>query len=315
MLINDYEIIVIGGNHHNTLGVIRCLGEKKIKSNLIVINENRYAYITKSKYVKNFDIVNYDEETIKKILLKKYSKFKNKAILIPTSDFAALFIDKNLNELKKYFTVSSINNKQNEIEKMMDKYNQYLLARKNNIKISKSLIFDLNEKISDEIPVPCILKPISSVLGNKDDIEICNTKDELKEKIEILKNKKYLKILIQELVDYDYECDIVGCSNKSKLIVPGAVRKIRRYPIKGGSNSFSKILSLDSFKFNIDKILKQIELEDINYATENAEKIMKKKNKKDYIKINSKYGYFPNPSLSVQDFLRNLEKTLNIKFK
>ena len=85
------DVIVIGGNHHNTLGVIRSLGEKGIYPNIIITNESKYAYVAKSKYVKDYDIVKEDEDKIKEILIKKYVKLENKATLIPTSDFAALF--------------------------------------------------------------------------------------------------------------------------------------------------------------------------------------------------------------------------------
>ena len=32
------EVVVIGGNHHNTLSILRSLGEKGIKSLLIVLS-------------------------------------------------------------------------------------------------------------------------------------------------------------------------------------------------------------------------------------------------------------------------------------
>ena len=255
----ENEIIIIGGNHYNTLGVIRSLGEKKVKSNLIITNNDRYAYIVKSKYVKKYDIVKEDETIIKKILIEKYSKFDKKAILVPTSDFAALFIDKNLDELKKFFIVPNIKNTQSEIEKMMNKFNQYLLAQKYKIKMAKSVILDLskNEKI-DKLPIPCILKPLTSALGQKTDIEICKTKDELKKTIKNLKNKNYSTILLQEFLDYDYECSINGCCYDKLVIVPAIIKKIRIYPLKRGSTCYGKIIKLENFDIDISNIIKML---------------------------------------------------------
>ena len=159
----DNEVIVIGGSHYNTLGVIRSLGEVNIKVYAIITNKNKYAYIKKSKYLKNYDIIEENEEEIKKILLSKYSNH-NKAVLIPTSDFAALFIDKNLNELKNYFVVPNIDNKQGKMEELMNKYNQFNLAKKNNIKIAETFELDLNKIDEDKITYPNILKPITSYL-------------------------------------------------------------------------------------------------------------------------------------------------------
>ena len=50
------KVVVIGGLHHNTLGVIRALGEKGITSlNIDVIlveqNVNKKNFIAKSKYI------------------------------------------------------------------------------------------------------------------------------------------------------------------------------------------------------------------------------------------------------------------------
>ena len=46
------EIIVIGGNHHNTLAILRSLGEKGVKSLLIVVSEDSKPYIGYSKYIQ-----------------------------------------------------------------------------------------------------------------------------------------------------------------------------------------------------------------------------------------------------------------------
>ena len=46
------EIIVIGGNHHNTLAILRSLGEKGVKSLLIVVSKDPKPYIGYSKYIQ-----------------------------------------------------------------------------------------------------------------------------------------------------------------------------------------------------------------------------------------------------------------------
>lgn len=44
------EVIVIGGNHHNTLSVLRSLGEKGVLSLLIVVSHDTKPYVGYSKY-------------------------------------------------------------------------------------------------------------------------------------------------------------------------------------------------------------------------------------------------------------------------
>ena len=43
------KVIVIGGNHHNTLGVLRSLGEKGVFSELILVTSSKYPYVKYSK--------------------------------------------------------------------------------------------------------------------------------------------------------------------------------------------------------------------------------------------------------------------------
>lgn len=45
------KVIVIGGNHHNTLGVLRSLGEKGVFSELILVTSSKYPYVKYSKYI------------------------------------------------------------------------------------------------------------------------------------------------------------------------------------------------------------------------------------------------------------------------
>ncbi len=46
------SVIVFGGNHHNTLGVIRSLGQKGLSTILLLVDDDdRVSYVSKSKYI------------------------------------------------------------------------------------------------------------------------------------------------------------------------------------------------------------------------------------------------------------------------
>ena len=45
------KVIVIGGNHHNTLGVLRSLGEKGVFSELILVTSSKYPYVKYTYYL------------------------------------------------------------------------------------------------------------------------------------------------------------------------------------------------------------------------------------------------------------------------
>lgn len=254
------EVIVVGGNHHNALGVIRSFGKNGIKINLIVTNDTKYPFIVKSKYVKKYSIIKENEVEI----LDELSKYKNitpKPAIIPTSDYAEYVIDKNLDKLKKTFIVPSINNTQGEVIKYMDKFNQIDLCKKYKIDMAKSCVLVLNNELNLNIKLkyPYILKPIESINGKKTDIQIVSNPKEFSKCIEILKEKKYKKILVQEYLKYDYELTLMGCSSNGKVIVPGAVKKIRRYPEKSGNVSYGEVIPLTKNDFyKIKELLKSI---------------------------------------------------------
>ena len=51
--IGSPKIIVFGENHHNTLGLIRSLGEIGLFSYLVLVNSNGlYPFVAKSRYIK-----------------------------------------------------------------------------------------------------------------------------------------------------------------------------------------------------------------------------------------------------------------------
>ncbi len=249
----DFDVIVIGGNHINTLGVVRSLGENKIYPYLIVIGKKK-SYISKSKYVKESYCCDSSEEKILDILTNKINILKKRCYLIPTSDYASSIIDKNLKKLSKKYILPSINNKENYVNKYMDKFTQYELSKECNIKMPKTVIIDLEKQIVDNKIYPCILKPCVSAKGEKSDIRICNTKGDYYLAIEEFKEKKYNSVLLQEFIDYEYEYDVPGYSDGINVYIPSIIKKYNIYPVKRGSTSYGLITNANVI--NLEKIKK-----------------------------------------------------------
>lgn len=261
------KIIVIGGNHHNALGVVRALGERGIKSYAIITNDHQYAFLKKSKYIVKSYIVKEDSDEILKILFNEFSLEKEKTILIPTSDFAAITIDDNLDKLKEKFITPQINNHQGMIDKYMDKYFQYKLAKKNNILMAESYEFKLNSKINfnNFKNYPYIVKPIISAYGSKANMRICKNEVELKNAIKYCNSEGFSRVLVQEFIDYSYESILIGCAHSGKVILPGIVKKIRRYPEKYGTTAYAEIHKKDNMHNEfVDNIMNL--LSDIDYS-------------------------------------------------
>jgi hypothetical protein len=78
------KIVVIGGNHHNGLGIIRSLGEYGCRVSLIVVGEGK-SFVTKSRYLEKRWIVN-NETKVLSILLNEFNDKENKTIILPAGD-------------------------------------------------------------------------------------------------------------------------------------------------------------------------------------------------------------------------------------
>ena len=86
------KAIVISEDHYNALGMIRSLGEKGFKVNLILTTEPGHTYTDKSKYVSNVVFVPHvDREILNAI--KKISEGDESCFLFPLSDYTAMLLD------------------------------------------------------------------------------------------------------------------------------------------------------------------------------------------------------------------------------
>lgn len=56
--------IIIGGNHHNTLGVIRSLGYKGLNSLVILVTGEKTPYVSYSKYITKCVLLNSAKEIV-----------------------------------------------------------------------------------------------------------------------------------------------------------------------------------------------------------------------------------------------------------
>ena len=200
----DNEIVIIGGDHHNTLAIIRCFGMYKVPFKVIIHGEkcdkNDIA-ILHSKYVKYYSIVDNDIDSIVNELIKDNSE--NIQYIIPCSDLAEYAIDVNYDKLSNKYIMPGFYKNPGLVVKMMDKYEQKKWADKNGILMAKSwLIIKKNGlfKFPDNLKYPCIIKPNVSAFGKKSDIRIINNKQELIDESENYNKSDYKELMLQEKI-------------------------------------------------------------------------------------------------------------------
>lgn len=256
------KVIILGDDNVNTLGVIRNFGENGIKAIIFIISDTKFIAVKKSKYVEKCYICENEQKAIKK-MIELYGKEEFKPVIFTTSDKATSEIDKNYNKLNNNFIISNINNTENQINKYMDKYEQYKVAKECNINMAKSMIIDISLNQNVEITPPVIIKPLISAEGKKIDITICKTEKEIQDAITFFKNNNYKNVLIQEFLNVDCEYDIAGFAYKDNIFMPVCTKKIRIWPEKKGSTTYGKIESIEYIK-KIERQLKTL-ITTLNY--------------------------------------------------
>jgi predicted ATP-grasp superfamily ATP-dependent carboligase len=252
------KVIVVGGNHHNGLGLARALGINGVEVHAVVIDDTQDSFLSKSKFIKSC-VVYKDEKTALDYIMATYSFEKERAFIIPYSDRAAEELDSRLNQFIDYFYVPSINQKQGMIVELMDKERQYNFAEHNGIKMAKTTVVYIDEEatVPIDFPMPCILKPVVSAEGDKKDITVCDSRQELANNINKYASLGYQRVLLQEYLNIDYEIDVFGCILRYSpyfCIVP--THTIRSWPSKGGTNSFSYIITDKSIVEKCKKVIK-----------------------------------------------------------
>ena len=210
-------IFIIGGSHHNTLGVIRAFGELGIAKDIVLFIDNSDHIITTTKYVTNERIHRFSSNCeIAELVIQAASKFDSKPVVICCGDPYIDAIDNSSDIISTVCTIPRASHFGGIVE-YLDKNRQRDLAIKCGFKLPRK--FEI-----DNVKFPCILKPENSTKGSKNDIAICKSEAELKEYL-----KSHASIVsIEEFIDKEIEFQLIGCSLQQQIIIPGYTDIIRQ---------------------------------------------------------------------------------------
>lgn len=258
-------VLLFGENHRNILSLIRSLGELNHHI-ILLLKENKFNYVDKSKYIKECYHINEDTEVID--IIKKLSKnWKVKPLLLTSGDKEATFINSNQEELNKYcFVEGGIYN--NDINKYRDKTQANNLAISCGFQIPQTITLDSpEEKINEEL-FPIIVKPNNSINGGKSILKKFDKKNDFEFFINNM-NPSWFPIQVQCFIDKEYEIMLQGCAlfNSDDVLIPVSQHKIRFYPTiySAGSYSYSvETESNENLKLLAEKVKSYINK--INYS-------------------------------------------------
>ena len=255
-MLKDIRVVIVGGLHHNTLGVVRSLGKKGLKKNniiVILIGEkiSRSNFIMASRYLSksNVHIIETNDDILKQLYKIAIDE---KQVIICCSDGAAEVVMSNYEDLKKWFFLPRMNA---DVRDFMSKEVQDCFAKKCGLNIPDGAIICKND-IFEWDDFPCITKPIKSVHGaGKSDIRISYNKKEL----EIALNDTVSDtVQIQKFIEKDMEYQLIGCSidDGSTIIIPGYT-KIIRQP-SNTNTGYLKYSSIQDFKYDKEAVHRYI---------------------------------------------------------
>jgi len=239
--------IIIGGNHHNTLGVIRALGYKGIQSLVLLVTDENDPFVSFSKYILKCVLLKSKQEIVPYLL--NYAKDKNnKIVIISCADYVTSELDNAFDALKdSYFLPTS--NKQGMCNHYMKKDIMVKLAHKVGIKCPKSWVVDNRSDINVGMSIPCIVKPLASIYGSKAEIRIIRDKETLYSYL--VKNKEH-GFIVQEFIDKEFEYQLIGCSlnHGEEIIIPGYSKCIR--PCPGTNTGFLEYKPFEGFTCDLE---------------------------------------------------------------
>lgn len=221
------KIIVIGGAHHNTLGVVRSLGEVGLSDVIVLLSVSSHDnFVCKSKYVRKENVykVQNEEDIVDKVFNIAKAQ-EEKSVVICCGDSFIGVIDDAYDLLSPYCILPTTN-EQGRITYFLDKEKQCKLAEASGLKTPLHFLLNDREMYDlTDFPYPCIVKPTNSIVGKKGDIVICSTKEKLED---YLSNMKLHSLRIEEYITKTMEFQLIGCSLEQKIIIPGYTTIIRQ---------------------------------------------------------------------------------------
>ena len=245
---NKYKVIIVGGDHYNTYGIVRSLGEEGNNSDVLILGcKSKDSFVLRSKYVANGRGCETHVEAIDYLNQKRDNEDKN--IMICCSDEAEELILAHYDELSDTY-VLPVCKDYKETTRLMNKDVITDLAKQYGIRVPETWQI-IGRHIPDGINYPCITKPITSTGGHKSDIVVCHNEDELKAVVE--DENRCAEYVVQEYIEFKKEVSILGAvMANGEVRLSGCIDKLRTCMI--GTTSFGMMVNNGLLGDNVSKL-------------------------------------------------------------
>lgn len=220
----DNNIVVIGGSHHNTLGVVRALGERGYNVELVTIGKSKEHYVSSSRYVKKHHALLSVSELVPAMLKREIHKDKSKDVIISCADVVTERLNQSREILAEYYILPG-NEKQGEMLRLADKTTMVAMAEKRGLQAPTVWRMPQDK---NKVTFPCITKSYMSSHGGKDDVKIFRDVESWSEFLSECKDK----LFVQPYIEKKEEVQFIGCSlnGGEEVIIPGMSKILRSQP-------------------------------------------------------------------------------------
>ena len=259
-------VIVLSRNYSTGLGVIRSLGSAgytvdliasvKKKGSAIIASSSKY--VRQSREVLSEKIQGDDGSGLIDALIEYISDRDTVKVLFPVDDFTASVVADNRDLLKKHFLFPDIRDDSGKtITDCMDKSLQAELASASGFDVPQSWTVELDGEITlpEDLVFPCFLKPLESISGQKMEMGVFGSEEELLPHLE--KMQKFYsrrKVLLQEYLEIEKEYDLCGVSLDQEIIIPALIEKTRIAGYEKGVTMSGKLIPLEEAGDTKEKI-------------------------------------------------------------
>lgn len=222
------NVIVVGYNHHNGLGLIRSLGEAGHNVHLLLLRSG-FNYLNKSSFIQSCKILNSIKDLIPavKAIANECDK---KPVLFCCGDEEATYVNDNFETLNQYcYTEGAYVD--GDVNMFHDKFKSNLLAQSHGFIIPRTWVVHNNLDIPNDLVFPLLVKAGDSIRGGKGVLNKYDDKESLMSALSLLPNHVF-PLQVQEYLKKEYELIILGCSidHGNQVFCPVAEKKIRYYP-------------------------------------------------------------------------------------
>lgn len=252
----NIQVIILGDSFNNTLGLIRSLGEAEVDVLLLLVGDDR-LYVSKSRYLKGgkvFRLTNLEECLP---VINQLYDYSLQQYIICSNDKATQFIDANEEELSQRF-ITPMRGK--HLGNLMDKDVQCKLAEQCGILVPQSFIYERGDEFPHSCSYPILLKPTNSNLGQKSDIHICYSYNEVMQSLS--QETSCTKYIVQEYIEKEFEINLIGVSTDKGVCIPGGIKKLRHYPTIYSPCSYGKYISCSELGIDIapiERFMKEVD--------------------------------------------------------